>query len=187
MSEQLRSTGEHGAEQLDLSNEVARSREQLGKRLQEAQERGEATSVETLSEAAKEKAVSGQEYSAGEAPKDSSQNLYAAHGSLKAETYRRTMRHVRHDLRPVDRTFSKIIHNPKVEAISAVAGKTVARPSGILGGGIAALVGSTFLLIIARYYGFTYNYTVFLLLLLGGFVAGILVELAIKAFRRNRP
>lgn len=99
---------------------------------------------------------------------------------LLEESYRRTLRRTRHKLSPQMRTFSKVVHNPVVESVSEVLDKTVARPSGVLAGGVFALVGSSTLLWIARHYGYEYNFLVFALLFAAGFFIGLLVELVLR-------
>jgi hypothetical protein len=74
------------------------------------------------------------------------------------------------------RSFSKLVHAPVVRQASEVAGATVSRPSGMLGGGLTALVGTSLYLYLAHHVGFQYNYLVFLLLFAGGFIIGLILE-----------
>jgi hypothetical protein len=113
---------------------------------------------------------------------------YPASQALKADNFHRMLTRTRKRLpSPVDRTISRIVHQPAVDVISRAGDKTVARPSGLLGGGILAFVGSSVLLWASRHYGFRYNYLLFFLLFLGGFVLGGLLEVAIFLLRRRRP
>ncbi|MDB5184241.1 MAG: hypothetical protein JWN38_49 [Candidatus Saccharibacteria bacterium] len=75
------------------------------------------------------------------------------------------------------RAFSKVIHQRAVRVVSNAAGKTVSRPSGLLGGGVLALLGTSLYLYFAKHYGFEYNYFVFLALFAAGFGVGLLAEL----------
>jgi len=43
----------------------------------------------------------------------------------------------------------------------------------LLGGGILALLGTSSYLYLAKHIGFTYNYSVFLILFFGGFILGL--------------
>jgi hypothetical protein len=95
---------------------------------------------------------------------------------LKDMAYARTMNRVRQQLSPVGRSFSKIIHQPVVDAVSEGAAKTVGRPSGLFGGGLLALVGTTIYYWITKHYGYDYNFFVFLLLLAVGFALGWFAE-----------
>lgn len=105
---------------------------------------------------------------------------------LKQETWNRTMTRVRKQLSAPQRVMSRIIHQPVVDTVSRAGAQTVARPSGLLGGGICALIGSSFFLIMARRFGFTYNYLIFFLFFIGGFAVGLILELIVFAFRRKK-
>ncbi|MDL2341457.1 MAG: hypothetical protein QFB87_00020 [Patescibacteria group bacterium] len=85
------------------------------------------------------------------------------------------------------RTLSKVVHQPAVQVASDVAAKTVSRPSGLLGGGLLALVGSSCYLYLAYHIGFVYQPTVFLLLLVLGFGLGVVAELVIRLVVRTKP
>ena len=106
--------------------------------------------------------------------------------SVKEAARRRVMRRVQRQLRPDERLLSKFTHNPVVDAASRAAEKTVARPSGLLGGSIFAFVGSSAYLWIARHYGYEYNYLLFLILVIGGFGLGMLAELLLHSVRRPK-
>jgi len=185
MTEQLKSGPESAGETMDLSAETKRLSLERAENLKAA-ENNETASVETLSVAAKEKAVSGAEHSRGEAPKDTSKTQYGVQKDLKDEAYANTMRRVRGQLKPTDRVASKWLHNSKVEAVSVVAAQTVARPSGLLGGGLVALIGSSIVLFMASRYGFNYNFGMFLILFVIGFALGTIVEFAGRLLHRNR-
>jgi|GEM_PF-523811 len=106
---------------------------------------------------------------------------------LKQVTLRRELTHIRRRLSAPDRTLSKVIHQPVVRAVSEVSGKTISRPSGMLGGGILALVGSTGYLLLAKNQGYNrYNYAVFLGLFFGGYLIGLALELAVWSVTRSR-
>jgi len=97
--------------------------------------------------------------------------------SLKKLTLQRELQDIqRKESAPV-RALSKFIHQPVIRAASEVAGKSVSRPSGLLGGGIAAFLGTSIYLYLAYHIGFTYEPSVFVFLLVVGFVAGVTVEM----------
>lgn len=106
--------------------------------------------------------------------------------SDKKANVQRQLSHLRYKLTPSERRFSKVIHQPVIRAISEVSGKTISRPSGMLGGSILAFFGSTSYLLLAKYQGFRYNYGVFLALFFGGFVVGITLEFIVWAATRSR-
>lgn len=95
---------------------------------------------------------------------------------LKEMAYVRSLNRVRKHLSPPARLLSRAIHQPIVNAASEVAGKTVGRPSGIFGGGLLACIGTLSYYFMTKHYGYTYNYSIFLLLMVGGFILGWLVE-----------
>lgn len=105
---------------------------------------------------------------------------------LKDNAYQQSLQKVQSKLSEVEKSFSRVIHQPVVDSISTTASKTAARPSGLLGGSITALVGSCLLLYVSKHYGFQYNYQFFLLFFLGGFVVGIGIEVIVRLILRIR-
>ncbi len=105
---------------------------------------------------------------------------------LKDMAYRRTLKRAQNKLPAPVRAFSKIVHNPTVDAASEITGKTIARPSGVLAGGIFAFLGSSLFLYITKHYGYEYNYLLFALFFVGGFFAGLLLELGLRLSNRKR-
>lgn len=106
---------------------------------------------------------------------------------LKNITLGRELKQIRRKLKAPDRVLSKVVHQKAVRAVSEASSKTLARPSGLLGGGIVAFVGTTSYLLLTRHIGMQYNYFVFLVLFFGGFLLGLGLELAVWAFtKRNR-
>jgi hypothetical protein len=98
---------------------------------------------------------------------------------LKKLTLRRQLQHIQRQLPAGDRTLSKIIHQPVVRVVSEAAGKTISRPSGLLGGGLVAFLGTSGYLYLAKHLGFTYNSFVFIALFVGGFLIGLALEFAV--------
>ena len=103
----------------------------------------------------------------------------------KKEAYTQTMRRVRTKLNPAQKAFSAVIHAPVVEQASELAGKTIARPSGILGGGLFALIGLVVVTFYARRNGFQLAGSEFILLLASGFIVGVIIEITAKLIRRR--
>ena len=101
----------------------------------------------------------------------------------KSKSFKTTMHHVRKDLSGPERTLSRVIHQPAIEKVSEVAGKTIARPSGMIGAAVAALVGLAFVFGIAKYAGFSLSGSEMPLLLIIGMLLGLLAEWAYKALR----
>jgi hypothetical protein len=96
--------------------------------------------------------------------------------AIKTLRMRRNLAHVQKRLKPAQKSLSKVIHQPLVQRTSEAAAVTVTRPSGLLGGGITAFIGSLIYAYLSRSAGFTYNYTMFLCFFVGGFAFGVAVE-----------
>jgi hypothetical protein len=105
---------------------------------------------------------------------------------LKDAALHRTLKHVQHELPRSQRLLSKTIHQPAIRRVSAATGQTVARPSGLLGGGLCAFAGSLVYLYLAKHIGFTYNYLLFFVLFVGGFVLGVVFELLLHLAARSK-
>lgn len=105
---------------------------------------------------------------------------------LKQITLRRELKNVRRKLAAPERALSALIHQPVVRAVSEGAGKTISRPSGILGGGLVALIGTSGYLYLAKHLGFEYNYFVFLALFAGGFIIGLALEFVVWFVTKSR-
>ncbi len=105
---------------------------------------------------------------------------------LKDLKYQRTLKSVQKELPRAERAFSKVIHNNAVDLISTGAEKTVARPSGLLVGSIFAFLGSSGFLWVCRHYGYEYNFLLFALFFIGGFVLGLLLELIFRVVKRKK-
>ncbi len=185
MSESIKHQGEHGGEKLDLAAESRKNLERVREEAEKAQE-ATAEDVGHLKAKAETHAVSGKEFTVGEKESTAHAHHHTNQKELKADAYKKSMRHVRKQLSKPDRALSKVIHNKTVESVSEVSGKTIARPSGILGGGVFALAGSAFLLYMSKNYGFEYNYFIFFVLFIGGFFAGMFCELTLRyVFRKH--
>jgi hypothetical protein len=105
---------------------------------------------------------------------------------LKEMAYRRLLLRARRHFNAYDKMVSRVIHQPALDAVSEVASRTVARPSGILGGGLTALVGTTIYYLVAKHYGYSYNFLVFIILIFIGFLLGWSVELLWRFIKRPK-
>jgi hypothetical protein len=133
--------------------------------------------IEAIQKSIESTAISGKELSIGEKEKPVSSSPLFVTRKLKNDAYKRLMKKTQSHLSKSERSFSKVIHRPAVEKTSEIASKTIARPSGILFGGIAAFVATVFLLIVSKRAGFTYNYLFFFLVFVGGYFVGLIAEL----------
>jgi hypothetical protein len=96
---------------------------------------------------------------------------------IKRDVYKNTITDVQSHLSPSEKRFSKIVHNEFIESISEAGAKTIARPSGILGGSIIMVFGGLIVLFFARKYGFEVPLSLYLFLYLVGFILFVAVEL----------
>lgn len=96
--------------------------------------------------------------------------------TLRSHSFTRIMSKTRKQLKPTDRVFSKVIHNPIVDQVSEGLGKTVYRPSGVIGAGVVSFIGLSIVLYYAKTNGFEMPPSLLLLLISAGFVSGWLVE-----------
>lgn len=115
-----------------------------------------------------------------------SNNIPLATKHLKDQKYAHTLASVRRRLRGPDKPFSRVIHSKALETISEQAETTVARPSALLGGGIAAFLISTIAYYFANHYGWEYNPGVLIFSFVGGYFIGIVIELLLRqAYRKS--
>ncbi|MDB5186093.1 MAG: hypothetical protein JWL85_616 [Candidatus Saccharibacteria bacterium] len=184
MSEQLRHSPESRVEHIDTSEESKQNLERIKQLGKESKGKDDET-ISRLQQAVEQQAISGKELSVGNNEATTQSSPLGMHRELKTKSFKRSMQRIRSQLSLPERTFSKVVHQPMVDRISETAGKTITRPSGILGGGIAALIGSAYLLYITKYYGFEYNYSVFIVLFATGFFAGLLIELVYRLFKKH--
>lgn len=183
MSEHLHSPKSSEKEHLDTSEQSKRNLELLQKAAKAEQDPKE--NIEKLQAEVNKEAVSAPEVTVGERQEDNATTPMGVHRKLKNDAYKQTMKRVQSRLHGPKKLMSRAIHQPVIEKISNVGAQTVARPSGILGGGFLALIGSTLLLFMAKRYGFPYNRSVFFLLFLGGFVIGLILEGLLKVLRKR--
>jgi hypothetical protein len=106
--------------------------------------------------------------------------------SLRESAVKRGTKQVQNELSGRDRAFSRVIHQPVVEALSNAAEGTVARPSGLLVGGLFSVLSSIAVLYICRHYGYQYNYLVGLACFAAGFLVGLVFEGIYKLFFKPR-
>ncbi len=117
---------------------------------------------------------------------DNEPSVRSVNKELLKNNFGKEISHIRKKMNSSDRVGSKIIHQPLIRSLSEVSSKTLTRPSGLLGGGIVAFLGTGTYLYFTKHIGLKYNYTIFLLLLVGGFIIGLLIEAFIRIIRGRR-
>ncbi len=186
MSEQLRGSVEHGAESIDTSVESQKHLEKLREQAEQAERDPLQKHVESLAKSAEAQAVSGKEFNVGDKQGEDTAQTFGVQKELKIDSYKRTLRKIRSALPLHERAMSRVVHQPVVETVSNAASKTIARPSGFLGGAVIAFLGTSLFLYMAKHYGYSYNYAVLFMLFVGGFATGLLIELLVKlTFKRS--
>lgn len=185
MSEKLHSHAESAGEKLDIHAESQRNLERSIENGLEA--RNEATEqLDQIKASIEQQAISGKEITVGERESsDGNSQTFGIHQALKKSSYKRSLKKVQSQLNPVERTLSKTIHNPVIDRTSEGLARTVARPQGILFGGIFAVLGSSVFLYFTKHYGFEYNYLAFIALFIGGYIFGLFVDLFRAVFKRS--
>ena len=157
------------AERLKDSAEKEASKEKVGEKLK-------------AREVAEKEAISGKETAPDGSEKKSAKE--PVHRSHKQMTYKATMRRVEGKLPGDQRQFSKVINNDKVDKVSNIASKTVARPSGLLGGGVVAFLALLIVTFYASRYGWEVSGSEFVIFVLVGWAVGLVVEALYKVVRR---
>ena len=176
----------HNSHEHAPSHEVAdKAKEHLEALKNQAKEDGEkhknGEHIDAIKKTVENQAISGKEMM----PSESAANTVIQDGyinrELKDMAFKRTMKNTRRHLSAPSRLVSKVIHQPIVEKMSEAASDTVARPSGIIGGGIFAVIGSLLLLWVTKHYGYEYNYLAFIVFVGTGFILGVAAEFLLHA------
>jgi hypothetical protein len=105
---------------------------------------------------------------------------------LREVALTRELNNIRRKETAPQRTLSHVIHQPIVAKLSSIAAQSVSRPSGLLGGAIVALIGTSTYYYLAAHIGMRYNYSVFLALFVGGFIVGLIAEVMVRLVIRRR-
>lgn len=104
----------------------------------------------------------------------------------KRQGYQATMSRVESKLPAPARAFSRFVHNDTIDKASHILGSTVARPSGILGAGLTGFIGLSIFLFYANRIGFELSGAELIYLIIGGWLAGVLIESVIKLVRLRK-
>lgn len=105
---------------------------------------------------------------------------------LVNQKYTHTLSSIRNRLKGPEKSFSKAIHQPAIERASEMLENTVARPSGLLFGGLFSFIGSLASYILARRLGGELKLSVFVVFFVGGFFIGLIVELIWRYYSNKR-
>lgn len=101
----------------------------------------------------------------------------------RAQSFTTSLHHIQRSLPVTTRMVSSLIHQSAIEKVSEIIGKTIARPSGLIGAAITAAFGTLAFYTVARFAGFSLTGSETPLLLGLGFVIGVLAEISYKVIR----
>lgn len=102
-------------------------------------------------------------------------------GADKDHSFRTIMAHVYRDVSTFDHFMSRIVHHPVVEKVSDLIGVTIARPSGLIGAALTSSVGLLLIYLTAKNVGYSLSGSEMPLLLVIGFMFGLVVEWCAKS------
>ena len=132
-----------------------RSKDLRNEREKAVAELGPERSVENLRQDAEKAAEVDQKKTGKEvAPAEKRRDTPAQRRAKAKTSYKKTMKETQAHMKPAERTFSKVIHNPAVEKTSEAVGSTVARPNAILAGSLTAFLMTLGVYLFAKYYGY---------------------------------
>jgi hypothetical protein len=93
---------------------------------------------------------------------------------------------IRAKLTPGQHILSRGVHQPTIRQVSDISARTITRPIGLLGGGVLAFCGSLIYLLFSKYVGLRYNYLVFIMLFIIGYLLATAIEFLFKATRLTK-
>ncbi len=155
--EVIKGGAEVGAESQDAAAERAQELAKNNEKGVESSPEARARELEKARAEASKEALMSKERGGTESKKGGEPTAAAIKKVTKKQkdtSYKQTMKTIRSQMNAPQRSFSKVIHNPAIESVSEVAGKTVARPNSILAGSFAAFLVVTIVYMVAKRYGY---------------------------------
>ncbi len=184
-AEQFHGDAEQSVEKKELSPEQLEGYLKAEAHVERAAEKskvesGEKLESEARTEALKE-AISVERGSAEKKKaKESSSPAKRRHGVVskkeRSASYKQHMKHVQSELSPVQRGFSKVIHNPVVEKTSEILGSTLVRPNAVLAGAMVAFFAVLAVYLVSKYYGYTLSGFETIGAFIVGWIIGVLYD-----------
>lgn len=174
--------------EFDIAKEVSKNLERLEAAADEASEYGSEASTESIRKSIDIEAASVEELKQKEQPAEQSERSYSirTHANLKVEAYQKTLKDIQVRLSSKEKRFSQFVHKPIIENVSEIASKTVARPVGIAWGSVITFIGVSISLLYAYRYGIPFNYLLFVLLFVLGYIVATIFELSGKVLLRKK-
>jgi hypothetical protein len=103
---------------------------------------------------------------------------------LKHNNYKRILNKSRKQLSLFHKALSHVIHASAVHDWLELLSECLFRPTALFGAGLFSLLGSLVYFSLVQLYGDSYNFNVYLLLMLSGYLAGLISEGLSKLLRR---
>lgn len=179
--------GKHEANEQAIDSRLENHSNELLKQAKHEAERARHThkdKLESIRETLESEAKSKAEHTGtAHVDKEPEHTTYWNSHEYRLLAYKQTLGKVRLRLNKREKLVSSVIHQPTVEKIADVSSRTIARPSGVLGGSICAFAVSLIVYVLAKRNGYEMTYTVFGVALLGGFALGLVGEFIIKMTR----
>ena len=184
MSEQLPQSPETSAEKKELSPEQLEAYANVEASNERGAEKGKIENGEQAVEKAKiealKEAISVEKGSAEKKKKETGAAASRRHGVVSKKeqkaSYAHHMKKLQEELPPVQRGFSKLIHNAVVEKTSEAVGSTIARPNAILAGAIVAFFAVLVVYLTAKHYGYVLSGFETIGAFIVGWVFGVLYD-----------
>lgn len=184
MSEQLPQSPETSAEKKELSPEQLEAYSNEEASIERGAEKGKIENGEQAVEKAKiealKQAISVEKGGAEKKKKESGAAASRRHGVVSKKeqkaSYTHHMKKLQEELPPVQRGFSKLIHNAAVEKTSEAVGSTIARPNAILAGAVVAFFAVLVVYLTAKHYGYVLSGFETIGAFIVGWVFGVLYD-----------
>jgi hypothetical protein len=183
MSESINNKHEVPSYDEKTDSQLARERNEK-KNLSKETPNNQVEHLESARKTIEKQAVSGESLDINHEAIEPQQPHHYVTKQIKSETYKSTLKQVQKHLSPTEVWFSKFIHQPKIESISEIGAKIIARPTAIISGGLFALITSIIIIAVARHIGFTITPIIFIVLFAGGYILGVVLELFFSMFIR---
>lgn len=103
----------------------------------------------------------------------------------KETSYKKTIIDIQTDMKPADRLFSKVIHNPIIEKSSEIVARTLARPKPLLYGSIFAFIITLGSYLIAKKMGYKLSGSETILSFSIGYIIGLIYDYIRKSLNLN--
>jgi Fe2+ transport system protein B len=181
---------EHHADPLELESIRGEHQERIKEQLDKAELEHKQKSKENLQElqhAAQEEAQKTEQLAA---TRDRSPAERRRTGVIsrreRDQSFSKQMETIAPHLTDRERSFSRIIHNKKIEKTSDTLASTIARPNALLAGSVAAFILVTGVFLIAKHYGYPLSGFETIAAFALGWIIGMIYDYARLLIRGNR-